>query len=127
MNNLKTTPLKAIRKKCLWCMCDVSNEVRLCTCGDTCTLYPYRFGKKPEYKPALTPLKSIKAKCYDCSGFSKKEQRNCEFKECDLWLYRLGHNPKRKGIGGNIGNLNKPDLVKNMDSSALFEPELINA
>ena len=99
-------PLKAVRKKCLWCMCDVSNEVHLCTCGDTCTLYPYRFGKRPDIKPSLTPIKAIKAKCYDCSGFNKAEQRRCEFKDCVLWPYRLGHNPKLKGKD-NIGHLIK--------------------
>ena len=52
-------------------MCDLANEIRLCTCGDTCSLYPYRFGKRPDIKPALTPIKAIKAKCYDCSGFNK--------------------------------------------------------
>lgn len=53
------TPLKSIRKKCLWCMNDQSNEVHLCTCQDTCTLYPYRFGRRPDIKPALTPIKAV--------------------------------------------------------------------
>jgi len=113
------TPLKAIRKKCLWCMCDVSNEVRLCTCGNTCTVYPYRFGKSPDEKPALTPLKAIKAKCFDCSGFSKKEQRNCEFKDCILWPYRLGHNPKRKGLGNK--NINVYKNTKNSQKTTTHE------
>ena len=61
-------PLKAIRKKCLWCMNDSAAEVSLCTLGEECTLYPYRFGKTPDIKPELSALKAIKAKCYDCSG-----------------------------------------------------------
>lgn len=40
------TPLKAIREKCLDCMCGSSYEVRLCPIKD-CTLYPFRFGHNP--------------------------------------------------------------------------------
>ena len=47
---LKTrTPLKAIRAKCLDCMCDQRIEVKLCPITD-CTLYPYRLGKNPSRK-----------------------------------------------------------------------------
>ena len=41
-----TSPIKAIRAKCLDCSCDSSNEVRMCTITD-CPLYPFRFGKNP--------------------------------------------------------------------------------
>jgi len=40
------TPLKAIRLKCLDCVCDVPKEVRLCPATD-CPLYPFRMGKNP--------------------------------------------------------------------------------
>ena len=40
------TPLKAIRAKCLDCMCDQPKEVRLCPSTD-CPLYPFRMGKNP--------------------------------------------------------------------------------
>ena len=40
------TPLKAIRAKCLDCMCGQVNEVKLCPCTD-CPLYPFRVGKNP--------------------------------------------------------------------------------
>jgi hypothetical protein len=43
------TPLKAIRRKCLDCCCGSSKEVKLC-CMETCSLYPYRFGKSPRRK-----------------------------------------------------------------------------
>ena len=45
MNEI-TSPIKAIRAKCLDCCCDSSNEVRMCTITD-CPLYPFRFGKNP--------------------------------------------------------------------------------
>lgn len=41
------TPMKAIRAKCLDCMCGNSAEVRRCPC-ENCPLYPYRFGKRPK-------------------------------------------------------------------------------
>lgn len=44
------TPMKAIRAKCLDCMCGQANEVKLCPSED-CSLYPYRLGKNPNIKP----------------------------------------------------------------------------
>lgn len=44
------TPIRAIRAKCLDCMCGQANEVKLCPCTD-CSLYPFRLGKNPNYKP----------------------------------------------------------------------------
>lgn len=44
------TPVKAIRAYCLGCMCGSANEVALCPIKK-CELYPYRFGKNPNYKP----------------------------------------------------------------------------
>ena len=41
-----TSPIKAIRAKCLECCCGQANEVKLCPCTD-CHLYPFRFGKNP--------------------------------------------------------------------------------
>jgi hypothetical protein len=40
------TPIKAIRRKCLDCCCGSTKEVELCPVTD-CTLYAYRFGKRP--------------------------------------------------------------------------------
>lgn len=40
------TPMKAIRAKCLDCMCDQPQEVRLCPC-ESCPLWPYRMGHNP--------------------------------------------------------------------------------
>jgi len=42
-----STPIKAIRKKCLDCCCDQVKEVRLCT-AINCPLYPYRMGRRPD-------------------------------------------------------------------------------
>ena len=40
------TPLKAIRRRCLDCCCGSSQEVSLCPVH-SCSLHPYRFGKRP--------------------------------------------------------------------------------
>lgn len=46
------TPLRAIRAKCMDCVCGQSLEVKLCPCDGTqstyCPLYPYRLGRGPK-------------------------------------------------------------------------------
>ena len=42
----------------------------------------------------LTPMKSIRAKCLDCSNGSAKEVRLCSVAKCPLYPYRSGHRPK---------------------------------
>ena len=44
-----TTPIKAIRAKCLDCCCGIQSEVRNCPTPD-CPLYPYRMGHNPARK-----------------------------------------------------------------------------
>jgi len=56
--------------------------------------------------PKMTPLKAIRKKCLDCSGYSKKEVRECPIIDCPLYPYRMGKNPARKGMG-DIKNLRK--------------------
>lgn len=43
----KNSPLKAIRKACLDCCWDKSQDVRECAVT-TCVLFPYRFGCNPK-------------------------------------------------------------------------------
>lgn len=43
------TPVKAIRAKCIDCMCGQAREVELCPCTD-CSLWPFRLGKNPNCK-----------------------------------------------------------------------------
>ena len=51
-----------------------------------------------------TPLRSIRLKCLDCSAGSAQEVRECPIKDCPLYFYRSGKNPKRKGIGNKNPN-----------------------
>lgn len=57
----------------------------------------------------LTPIKAIRLRCLDCSGFSSKEVNLCPVTGCPLYPYRLGKNPaiKRRGSKGNVEALKK--------------------
>jgi len=59
----------------------------------------------------LTPLRAIKLYCLECSGGSIKERRLCPIKDCPLYPYRFGHNPKRKGLGQK-----NPKFLKTLDT-----------
>jgi hypothetical protein len=43
----------------------------------------------------MSPLKAIRAKCYDWSYFQLNEIRLCEAVNCALWPYRAGKHPWR--------------------------------
>lgn len=45
----------------------------------------------------LTPIKSIRAKCLNCSCGSSNEVSLCVIEDCPLFPYRFGKNPNRKG------------------------------
>ena len=46
---MEKTPLKAIRAKCLDCVAEQPQEVRLCP-SENCPLWPYRMGHNPNRK-----------------------------------------------------------------------------
>lgn len=100
------SPLKAVRRHCLWCCCDQALEVRLCPAAD-CPLHPYRLRKGPDVKPKLTVLKSIRTRCIDCGGGSLGSVRECWNTECVLFHYRMGKNPNMKGRKGNVDALRR--------------------
>ena len=43
----------------------------------------------------LTPLKAIRERCIDCSGYQLKEVRLCTATHCPLWPYRMGKRPPK--------------------------------
>jgi len=55
-----TSPLKAIRTKCLDCCNNSRKEVKLCPCDD-CALWPFRFGTQPK-KPNESEYKEYTPK-----------------------------------------------------------------
>ena len=50
----------------------------------------------------MTPVKAIRAKCIECNCGNLAEVKRCIMPDCPLYPYRMGHNPARKGKGGNI-------------------------
>jgi len=85
------TPLKAIRRHCLWCANDQAYEVNLCPSAG-CPLHPYRFGKMPDI-PEPSPLSAIRRRCLDCVAASYQEVESCTTASCCLHMFRLGKNP----------------------------------
>jgi hypothetical protein len=57
----------------------------------------------PKYLP---PVKAIKKFCYECTGGSVKERKDCSITDCPLYPYRLGTNPNRSGMGGRKSSKN---------------------
>lgn len=112
------TPIKSIRLYCIEiCMEGQMTEVRLCH-SVGCDLWLYRMGRRPSlvelvewfqfrhYKSVIksgnelrrlinTPVKAIRKKCLNCSGWGFKEVKQCAEDECHIYGYRMGRRPKR--------------------------------
>ena len=112
------TPLKAVRRHCLWCCNGSFSEIKLCP-AKACPLWPFRHGHRPnaEDRAAVadqrlfplerdltgatfhgSALRAIRLRCIDCSGNSDVDVRACKFgpghpTPCDLHHFRLGRNP----------------------------------
>ena len=56
-----STPIKAIRAKCMDCCYDQRDEVKLCPAKD-CPLWPFRLGKNPNRVRNLTDEQKQAAK-----------------------------------------------------------------
>lgn len=89
-------PLKAIRAKCVDCCGDNTHEVKHCNAKNTCPLWVFRFGTRPDGPYDKTPLKSIRAKCLmDCGEENAwQEVKNCSITSCPLWPHRFGKRAK---------------------------------
>jgi hypothetical protein len=48
--------------------------------------------RKAGHEP-MSPLKAIRAKCFDCSYYQVGEIRQCEAISCPLWPFRAGKHP----------------------------------
>ncbi len=101
---MNITPSKAIKLECKWCM----GNVRSFKCdSDICKLN----------NKSLSPLKRIKSHCLDCVE-TRQEVKDCtgkllsENRLCYLHPYRMGTNPKRKGIGNLKPSLKGLEIYK---------------
>lgn len=90
---MNLTPLKAIRRNCLYCCNGQAPEVRLCPV-EACPVHSLRFGKRIK---SISPLKAIRKKCLDCGEGTYTDVKNCIFTDCTLHPYRFGKNPSLKG------------------------------
>jgi len=91
----KLTPVKSIRKYCLWCMNRMTVEIKVCPITD-CPLYLFRLSKRPK---GNSPLKAIKKHCLPDCAENRDDVKNCLFNGindelCPLWQYRFGKRPK---------------------------------
>ena len=60
---------KAVRKKCLECVCMSAHEVRICAISE-CPIWPYRFGHNPDEDDLRVPVFS---KIGDLEGYQEYE------------------------------------------------------
>lgn len=96
---MELTPLKSVRKHCLWCCKDDFREVKLCP-AEGCPIHVFRMGRGSRGK-GKSVVKTIRKKCLDCSGFFEPNVKNCKFNGkqdtfCYLYPYRMGKAPNRK-------------------------------
>jgi hypothetical protein len=122
------SPLRTLRRYCLWCCNGSANEVRLCA-AKRCPLWTFRFGNRatPEDKAVVadgklyplerlltggefhdnggTALKAIRRRCIDCSGGSSIGANGCTASDCNLHPFRQGKNPNFRisGAAGGVG------------------------
>ncbi|HUW30312.1 MAG TPA: hypothetical protein VM223_01730 [Planctomycetota bacterium] len=91
------TPLKAVHCRCIDCNGHHPAQVQKCDWGDRCSIWPWRMGVRPkDIKPELTPIRAIKKHCrQECEACLDTPDPLCA-----LFVYRRGHNPRRKGTGG---------------------------
>lgn len=59
----------------------------------------------------LSPLKSIRLNCLECSNQQPALVRECNITDCPLWKYRFGKNPRRKGIKKGFGTNTQTEPV----------------
>jgi len=103
------TPLKAIRAFCRRCVgIGVGGSYRdIDNCRSRpnapppsfrCPLWPWRSGhrRKRGHNRVLAEIRKV---CLECKGGDSDLVAGCRAKDCPLWLYRFGNNPKRKGAG----------------------------
>ena len=71
----------------------------------------------------LTPLKTIRAKCLDCSCWQPQEVRLCTHIDCVHYQYRFGRNPARLGTGSRKGGFSQKTQTQQGISNVKAEDE----
>ncbi len=119
----RLSPVEAIRRKCLECVCGDLAEIRNCTAtSDKCEIFPFRMGRghKPDWSHGhekCTRLQAIRKECIRvCMNHHPNYVPGCPSVNCDLYCFRNGHWP----VGSAIRS-------KRADLSGLAKPESTNA
>jgi hypothetical protein len=89
------SPLKSIRKHCLFCMNGSSQFVKECP-APSCPLYELRLGKSVK---GVRPLKQIRSMCRECVE-TANDIAECDGEfltgdTCPIHAYRFGKKPKK--------------------------------
>lgn len=103
-----STPLKAIRKKCLDCA-GGQTEVRKCA-EENCDLHPFRMGKGVKGKGSIR--KPIRRYCLWCCLGRSNEAKLCPSTGCPLYGYRSGRREKSVTTPKQLAALAKARSVR---------------
>ena len=68
-----------------------------------------------------SPLKAIRAKCLDCCCGSAYEVKNCVIHDCELYPFRMGHNPNRKS---SLSDKQRKEVGEKLKSSRLVKKSI---
>ena len=107
----KLTPKEAVHAFCTECLgMERFNTEKVRDCGGDkemnggCSFFLYRLGKRP-------PIKLFRKFCVkDCMRGYQNLIATCMIENCPNYLYRMGRNPFRSGIGKRGGN----PMIKNI-------------
>lgn len=100
------TPKTSVIAYCRECTQGLNAPEKIEACqGDqakpaACPLYPYRLGGK------RVTVRAIRKFCLQCQG-GETGVRECVSESCPLYNFRMGSNPKRKGVGAHSINAPK--------------------
>ena len=68
-----------------------------------------------------SPLKAIRQHCLDCCCNSAYEVKNCTIRDCELYPFRMGHNPNRKS---SLSNEQIKEVGETLKSSRLAKKSI---
>ena len=59
-----------------------------------------------------SPLRAIRQHCLECSCGSAYEVKNCVIHDCELYPFRMGHNPNRKS---SLSDEQRKEVERNLN------------
>ena len=68
-----------------------------------------------------SPLKAIRQHCLECCCGSAYEVKNCVIHDCNLYPFRMGHNPNRKS---SLSGEQRKEVGETLKSSRLAKKSI---